>query len=74
LACAQIDHRYRAFVLLATFGSLQWGELAVLRRADIDLVACTVRVGRQLTETIAGGPGFGPPKLDAGLRLVPFRT
>jgi integrase len=67
-----IDQRYRAFVLLATFGSLRWGELAALRRADIDLAACTVRVGRQLTETIAGGPGFGPPKSDAGLRLVSF--
>jgi integrase len=67
-----IDQRYRAFVLLATFGSLRWGELAALRRADIDLAAGTVRVGRQLTETIAGGPGFGPPKSDAGLRLVSF--
>ena len=56
-----IDQRYRAFVLLATFGSLRWGELAALRRVDIDLAACTVRVGRQLTETIAGGPGFGRP-------------
>src|SRR5262249_44814040 len=67
-----IDQRYRAFVLLATFGSLRWGELAALRRADIDLAACTVRVGRQLTETIAGGPRFGPPQSDAGLRLVSF--
>ena len=59
-------------MLLATFGSLRWGELAALRRGDIDLEACTVRVDRQLTETISGGPCFGPPKSDAGVRLVPF--
>ena len=67
-----IDQRYRALVLLGTFGSLRWGELAALRRGDIDLEACTVRVDRQLTETISGAASFGPPKSDAGVRLVPF--
>jgi len=67
-----IDQRYRALVLLGTFGSLRWGELAALRRCDIDLGACTVRVDRQLTETLDGGAAFGPPKSEAGLRLVPF--
>jgi integrase len=67
-----IDQRYRALVLLGTFGSLRWGELAALRRSDLDLEACTVRIERQLTETTAGGPSFGPPKSDAGVRLVPF--
>ena len=67
-----IDQRYRALVLLGTFGSLRWGELAALRRGDIDLEGCTVRVDRQLTETISGAPSFGPPKSDAGVRLVPF--
>jgi hypothetical protein len=57
---------------LGTFGSLRWGELAALRRDSIDLEARTVRVDRQLTETISGAPAFGPPKSDAGLRLVPF--
>ena len=32
-----IDPRYSALVLLGTFGSLRWGELAALRRRDIDL-------------------------------------
>ncbi len=67
-----IDQRYRALVLLGTFGSLRWGELAALRRGDIDLAACTVSVDRQLTETIAGKPGFGPPKSEAGIRGVAF--
>jgi integrase len=67
-----IDQRYRALVLLGTFGSLRWGELAALRRADIDLATCMVRVERQLTETLTGAASFGPPKSDAGVRLVPF--
>ena len=67
-----IDQRYRALVLLGTFGSLRWGGLAALRRGDIDLTACTVSVDRQLTETIAGKPGFGPPKSEASIRGVAF--
>ena len=67
-----IDQRYRALVLLGTFGSLRWGELAALRRSDIDLKACSIRVGRQLTETVGGRPGFGPPKSEAGIRVVAF--
>lgn len=67
-----IDQRYRAFVLLATFASLRWGELAALRRCDIDLESCTLRVDRQLTEQPGGGGAFGPPKSKAGKRDVAF--
>ena len=66
-----IDPRYRALVLLGAFGSLRWGELAALRRRDVDLQALTITVARQLSET-AHGPAFGPPKSDAGLRTVPL--
>ena len=38
-----IDPRYRALVLLATFGSLRWGELAALRRNDIHLTNRPIR-------------------------------
>ena len=62
--------RYRALVLLAVFGGLRWGELAALRRCDIDLEAGTVRVFRQLAEQRGGGFAFGPPKSDAGKRVV----
>ena len=44
------DERYRVLVLLAAFTSLRWGELAALRRSDIDVQARTVRVARQLNE------------------------
>jgi len=69
---AAIDPRYRALVLLGTFASLRWAELAALRPCDIDLGACTIRVVRQLIEQLGGGSAFGPPKSRAGRRTVPF--
>ena len=59
-----------ALVLLTVFGSLRWGELAALRRSDIDVQARTVRISRQLSEQRGGGFTFGPPKSDAGYRTV----
>ncbi|HEY5358960.1 MAG TPA: site-specific integrase [Streptosporangiaceae bacterium] len=67
-----IDPRYRAMVLLGVFTSLRWGELAALRRSDIDLTARTVRVQRTLTHLSGGGHAFGPPKSDAGRRMVVY--
>jgi integrase len=64
------DERYRALVLLAAFTSLRWGELAALRRSDIDIQARTVRVFRQLNERRGGGFAFSPPKSEAGHRIV----
>ena len=69
---AAIDPRYRALVLLGTFASLRWAELAALRPCDIDLNTCTIRVVRQLIEQLGGGSAFGPPKSRAGRRAVPF--
>jgi integrase len=63
--------RYRALILLATFASLRWAELAALRPEDIDLEARTVRVTRQLNYHQAGH-SFGPPKSRAGRRVVAF--
>jgi integrase len=57
-------------VLLAAFGSLRWGELAALRRCDVDVEQGTVRVERSLTELAGGGYLFGPPKSTAGKRVV----
>jgi integrase len=62
----------RALVLLGTFASLRWAELAALRPSDIDLELCTIRVDRQLIEQLGGGSAFGPPKSVAGKRAVPF--
>jgi integrase len=67
-----IDPRYRTMVLLGVFTSLRWGELAALRRTDIDLTARTVRVQRTLTHLSGGGHAFGPPKTDTGRRTVVY--
>ena len=64
-----VPERYRALVLMAAFGSLRWGELAALRRCDVDAAHGTVRVERSLTE-LSGGYLFGPPKSAAGRRVV----
>jgi integrase len=69
-----INPRYRALVLLAVFAGLRWGELAALRRRDIDLDVQVVRVVRQLTEVRGNGLAFGPPKSDAGKRAVVLPT
>jgi integrase len=65
-----IGDRYQALVLLATFGSLRWGELAALTRRHVDLDACTVDVVSSLTETDSGTLFLGPPKSAAGRRTV----
>lgn len=71
VALAEVmPERYQALVLLAAFGSLRWGELAALRRRDVDVEHGTIRVERSLTELAGGGRMFGPPKSAAGKRVV----
>ena len=65
-----IDPRWRALVLLATYGSLRWGELTALTRQRIDLTAGTVNVVEQALELASGQRVLGPPKTDAGRRMV----
>jgi len=65
-----VEPRYRAMLLLATWCSLRFGELAGLSRADIDLAARVVRGSRQLQELQGGQLVFGPPKTEAGRRTI----
>jgi integrase len=60
---------YQAMVLLAAWCGLRFGELAELRRADIDLAHGVVHVRRGVTQTKAG-PVVGTPKSAAGVRDV----
>jgi integrase len=69
LLAAAIDPRYRAFVLLAVFGSLRWGELMGLRRSDFDPVAGHVRIERAVSE-IGARQIIKKPKTAAGIRDV----
>lgn len=64
--------RYRAVVLLATFADLRWGELAGLRRENIDLDACEIRIVETLAELDRGGLLPETPKSRAGKRTVAF--
>ncbi len=64
-----IEPRWRMLVLLATWSGLRWGELVALRRASVDIERGRVTVTDQLVET-AHGRELGPPKTDAGRRVV----
>jgi integrase len=35
--------RFSALIIVAAFSGLRWGELAALRRCDVDLAAGTVK-------------------------------
>jgi integrase len=61
--------RFRALILVAAFSGLRWGELAALRRSDVDLAAGTVRVPRKLA-ALRNRMEFGPPKSEASNRTV----
>ncbi|MCT2281330.1 site-specific integrase [Micromonospora chalcea] len=67
---SRVPARFRALVLLAAFTSLRYGELAALRRSDLDPRCQTVTVRATLVEMSDGRMIFGPPKSAAGRRAV----
>jgi integrase len=66
---AAMPPRYRLMVLLAAWCALRFGELAELRRADIDVKAGVVHVRRGVVSTDSGLVVKGP-KSEAGKRDV----
>ncbi len=62
--------RYRALVLLATFADMRWGEPAGLRRENLDLDACEIRIKETLAQLDKGGLRADTPKSQAGKRTV----
>ncbi|MDX3575911.1 tyrosine-type recombinase/integrase [Streptomyces sp. FL07-04A] len=64
--------RYRLLVLLAAFTTLRFGELAALRRRDVDLERLTVSVRRSQAELQDGRLFDKAPKSVAGVRAVSF--
>ncbi|QNA73426.1 site-specific integrase [Streptomyces sp. So13.3] len=62
--------RYRAFVLLAAFSGLRFGELVGLRRRDLDMEGGTLRVRRSVAELRNGKRLIKEPKSAAGKRTV----
>lgn len=66
---ATMPERLRAMVLLASWCALRQGELAELRRKDVDLKNGVIRVRRGVVRT-DDGPKVEPPKSDASVRDV----
>jgi integrase len=66
---AAMPERYRVMVLLASWCGLRFGELAELRRSDVDAKAGVVHVRRGMVRTTSGRQVKGP-KSDAGRRDV----
>jgi len=64
-----VAREYRALVLTAAYSSLRWGELAGLRRRNVNPLHRTVTVVEQLTE-VNGHLAFRPPKTDSSRRTV----
>ena len=64
-----MPERLRAMVLIAAWCGLRYGELAELRRGDLDLLHALVKVTRGVTRT-KGQWHVGPPKTEAGIRDV----
>jgi integrase len=69
-----VGPRYRALILLATYGSLRLGECAALRRRHVDLLHKPVRIEAQRQQLDSGKAWEGPPKSEAGKRTVALPT
>jgi integrase len=68
----EVPPRYRALLLLATFANMRFGELAGLRRGQLDLDVCVVRVAVSTAELSDGRLIDNDPKSAAGRRTVAF--
>jgi integrase len=66
---AAMPAKYRAMTLLAAWCGLRFGELAELRRSDLDLKNGRIRIRRAVVR-VGGKSVVGTPKSDAGTRDV----
>lgn len=69
LIVAELPNRYKLMALLAAWCALRFGELAELRRGDIDLRTNRVKIRRAVVR-VDGEFIIGQPKSDAGVRDV----
>ena len=65
-----MPERLQLAILLGAWCALRYGEIAELRRKDIDLPAGVVRVSRGATWPTGGEVTVGTPKSEAGVRDV----
>lgn len=69
---ANMPDRHRLMILLADGCALRFGELAELRRHDIDVKNAVIRVRRGVVRSRSAGVVAKAPKSDAGIRDVPI--
>jgi integrase len=69
LASALPEH-YRALVYTAAYAGLRLGECSALTRERVDLVHRTIAVIEQAQQVTGQGRVIGPPKSEAGRRIV----
>jgi integrase len=67
---AQLPERYRALIYTATYAGLRFGECSALTRERVDLVHRTIAVTEQAQRVRGQGRIIGPPKSDAGTRVI----
>lgn len=65
-----VGPRWRCVVLLAALCSLRFGELAALRRPQVDLARRTLAVLASVSDLPGGVRHVGPPKSRAGRRVL----
>jgi len=65
----ELPPRYKLMALLAAWCAMRFGELAELRRGDMDLRTNRVKIRRGVVR-VGGKFIVGPPKTDAGIRDV----
>lgn len=71
VACA-VPGRYSVMVLLAGWLGLRYGELAELRRKDVDMRSGVIHVRRGVVYAAKEGHVIGAPKSRAGSRSLPM--
>jgi integrase len=65
----EMPERYKLMILLAAWCAMRFGELAELRRGDLDLKRSVVKIRRAVIR-VDGEMIIGTPKSDAGTRDV----
>lgn len=69
---AALPERHRLMVLLADACALRFGEIAELRRHDVDTRNAVIHVRRGVVRSKSAGVVAKAPKSDAGIRDVPI--
>ncbi len=65
-----MDDRYAPMVWVGALLGLRWGEVAALRVGSLDLLARRLTVTETVTRDEHGRPNLGPPKSEAGFRIM----